>query len=120
MTVTALLTLPCTITRRAYTGATDRYGSPTPTETHTDALCELQQRQRTEHEDEGETIDGTWLLVLPAGTLIGPSDSVSVQGSGDFDVHGEPWPVRNPRTGAPSHIEATLRRAGGTAQAGAS
>lgn len=117
MTVAALLTLDCTITHRAPSGAKDAFGDEQTTETPISTVCELQQRQRTEQTAGGELSDTQWLLVVPAGTTIATGDTVTADDK-DFEVHGEPWTVRNPRTSVVSHIEATLRRITGTTDAG--
>lgn len=113
MTVVALLTLDCTITHRAPSGTKDAFGDETTTDSTASTVCELQQRQRTEQTAGGELSDTQWLLVVPAGTTIATGDTVTVDGN-DYEVHGEPWTVRNPRTAVVSHIEATLRRVTGT------
>lgn len=114
MTLAALLTLDATITHRTPAGTTDAFGDEETTETTTSTVCELQQRQRTEQTSGGELSDTQWLLILPAGTTIATGDTVTIDGA-DYEIHGEPWTVRNPRTGVDSHIEATVRRVTGTA-----
>lgn len=111
MTLTSLLNRSCVIERRAGTGATNSYGDETTSTVSTSTVCELQQRQRTESSVEGEVSQTDWLLVLPAGTLIAHGDAVTVDGL-DYEVHGDPWRARNPRTQAESHVEATVRRTG--------
>ena len=113
MPLAQLLNRPCTITRRSQSAETDEYGNAVPTEDVAATVCELQQRQRDESADQGEVSDTEWLLVLPAGTAIRTGDSVSIDGE-DFELVGDPWSARNPRTGLESHIEATLRRTAGT------
>lgn len=111
----ALLTRLVTIHRRTVGETTDEYGNAVSDTTTIVAYGELQQRTRRENPDEMS--DTTWLLVLPVGTDIDTNDSVVVAdmpgGPSSFELVGEPWPVRNPRTGAESHIEATLRRTAG-------
>lgn len=108
-----LLTLTCSITARSAQVAVDEYGDEAFTETVTTAVCELQQRQRSETGAAGEVSSSEWLLILPAGTSIDTGDTVTVDEI-DYEVTGEPWQARNPRTGAGSHIECTLRRTAGT------
>lgn len=108
MSLTDLLNLSVTIVRRS---EDDEGFDPSPVETTTQVLGELQQTQRSEPVAEGELSVTTWLLVLPAGTVIGTGDAVIVDG-GRYEVVGNPWPVRNPRTQLPSHVEATLRKTG--------
>ena len=112
MTLTALLNRACTITGRTFTGQLDEYGDEIATETTIDTVCELQQQQRTETDDPGTRAASTWTLFLPAGTTIGPADTVTVDGQ-DFELVGEAWPARNPRTQTESHMEATIRRVAG-------
>lgn len=111
MSIAGLLTLTCTITRRA-ASTVDAYGDETSTETTTTTVCELQQRQRTEQTDPGTIAESTWLLVLPAGTGVAAGDTVTVAGDA-YEVIGEPWGARNPRTTSTSHVEATVRRVSG-------
>lgn len=106
--IDALLTRPVTIVTRADSG-TDELGNVTFTDTETVTVGELQQRRRSETPDGG-LAETSWTLFLPAGTAIGANDRVQVDGD-TFEVDGDPWPVRNPRSGADSHVEATLRRA---------
>ena len=114
MTIAMLLTRDCTITHRTAGVSVDAYGSEIPATATTSTVCELQQQQRTEANERGTVAEDVWLLVLPAGTTIGPDDTVTVDGD-VFHVHGDPWPVRNPRTGATHHVEATVRRGQGVA-----
>lgn len=109
--LTDLLSRSMTIVARSDTGDTDEYGNPVPTEAATTVLGELQQVRRDEPGDQGELSDTHWLLILPAGTSIDTGDAVICDGE-IYEVVGDPWPARNPRTGAQSHIEATLRRTG--------
>lgn len=113
LTLAQLLNRSCTITRLQPGDDCDGYGNQTSEETTIVTVCDLQQRQRNESPDE--IVASDWLLVLPAGTAIGAGDTVTVDGAGTFEVHGEPWQARNPRTRSISHLEATVRRTGGTA-----
>lgn len=114
-----LLTRSCTIVRRTFEGATDEYGNDVATERTIEAVCEMQQRQRSEDTDRGEVSATRWLLVLPAGTEIGTGDSVVVDGE-VYELDGDPWEARNPRTRQASHVEATVVRSAGAGQDGAS
>jgi hypothetical protein len=111
-----LLNRTVVITQRSASEAIDDYGSEVPDETTVTTRGELQQQQRTEQDLAGETSDTRWLLILPAGTLIGTGDSVEVDGH-EYELVGEPWSAVNPRTGAASHVEATLRRVAGSEDA---
>lgn len=108
-----LLNRPCVITRRLESTSTDRYGNEIPDEDLVTTVCELQQQRRDEHDLQGETSDTGWLLILPAGTALATGDGVDVDGH-SYEVFGEPWAARNPRTKADSHVEATLRRVAGS------
>lgn len=112
MSLASLLNRPMVVINRSDDGDTDEYGNAIPTETLVETVGELQQAQRTEPGDAGETSDSRWLLVLPAGTVVNTGDAVIVDGE-VFEVVGAPWPARNPRTQITHHIEATLRRTAG-------
>jgi hypothetical protein len=107
LTLALLLTQPCTITRRAPAGTVDEFGNEQTTETTASTVCELQQRQRGENPAEISSTD--WLLILPADAALHASDTVTIDDQ-DYEVRGEPWTVRNPRTALVSHVEATVRR----------
>ena len=109
MSVSRLLTRNATITHRYPSATVDGYGNPLSDESTSSVLCELQQRQRSEETVMGELAQRTWLLVLPAGTSVDATDTVTVDDL-DYELVGEPWPVHNPRTGSVSHIEATVKR----------
>lgn len=112
MPLSDLLNRPCTITRRSQSGTTDDYGNDIPAETTVETVCELQQRDRradSEPDLAGELSDTLWLLVLPAETDIDTGDVVEVDGL-VYEMFGDPWLARNPRTGEESHVECTLRR----------
>jgi hypothetical protein len=85
---------------------------PAPGETLVVTIGELQQTQRTEPVAEGELSVTTWLLVLPAGTVIDTGDGVIADGS-VYEVIGDSWRARNPRTRLESHVECTIKRTGG-------
>lgn len=106
-----LLNRPCVIEVRG-PGGRDEYNNETEVVVDVTTVCELQQRQRTENGDRGEVSVTEWLLVVPAGTNISTGDSVRVDGDG-YEVIGEPWQARNPRTQTVSHVEATLKRSSG-------
>lgn len=92
---------------------TDDYGNPIPDEVQFEVRCEVQQINRTE-QPEGSPASADWTGFFPAGTDLDSSDSVIVEGLAEFELQGEPWAVRNPRTRAMSHVEATLRRVAGS------
>jgi hypothetical protein len=112
MSLSLLLNRPCTIVGQVADGTVDEYGGELIAETRTDTVCELQQAQRSETDQE--VVATRWTLFLPAGTQIDAGDRVIVE-TETFEVDGQPWPARNPRTGQESHIEATVVRTEGTA-----
>lgn len=109
MALADLLNLPVTIVRRTMD---DDAFDPVPVETTAATVGELQQTQRSEPVAEGELSVTTWLLVLPAETDIRTGDAV-LAGAAMYEVVGDPWHARNPRTQLASHVEATLRRTAG-------
>lgn len=119
MTLAALLNQPVTITRRLRGASTDRFGNEIPDEQFETTVGELQQRQSTEPAGEGETAASDFLLILPAGTDLTTADIVTVDGQ-DYQVTGDPWRARNPRTQTYSHVQATVRRVAGAGDEGAS
>jgi hypothetical protein len=112
MTLAQLLNRTCTLVIRSASAEEDDYGNAIEDESSVETVCEIQQRQRSETADEGELSDTSWLGVFPAGTDLRTADAVIVEGLGQFELVGDPWTARNPRTQAESHVEATLRRTG--------
>ena len=112
MPLSTLLNRPCTIIRRSESEDLDAHFNPILEEVEVQTVCELQQQRRDEPGDHGELSDTRWLLILPAGTAIDTGDGVVVDGD-TYEMVGDPWPARNPRTQEESHIEATLRRTAG-------
>jgi hypothetical protein len=113
VSLAALLSRPCTITTRTAGETVNAYGDLVTEDVTVETVCELQQRQRSEDDVAGEIAQSGWLLILPAGTTVTSGAKVTVDEE-SFEVVGEPWPVRNPRTGATSHIEAGVERAAST------
>jgi hypothetical protein len=79
-------------------------------------VCELQQARRDEQEDSGEVSRDTWTVFFQADEDVETGDAVVVDGQ-TFELIGDPWQARNPRTGTESHIEATARRTAGAEDA---
>jgi hypothetical protein len=107
-----LLNTPCVITRNLPGSTEDEFGNEIPQTDEIETVCELQQQQRSEPGNEGELSVTTWLLVLPAGTVLRTSDKIEIGGD-VYEVEGDPWAVRNPRTQTDSHVEATVTRSAG-------
>lgn len=119
MALAQLLNRPCTIIHRTAGEGEDRYGNRKSAVEEIATVCEIQESKRSlsgrssEAGGSGEVSDAEWLGIFPAGTPLGTADSIRVDGIGELEVVGEPWPARNPRTQAISHIEAPLRRTAG-------
>jgi hypothetical protein len=111
MSLANLLTLPVAIVHREASGVLDEFGNDVPTEMLTQTVGELQQVKREEPATEGEVAVTTWDLFLPAATAIATGDAV-IAGGAIYEVIGDPWDARSPRTGLPHHVEASLRRVG--------
>jgi hypothetical protein len=111
--ISRLISRPCTLILRRDGDATDEFGNPIAEETEVETVCELQQRRRDERIGAGETSDTFWALYLRPGEDLRTSDAVEVDGE-VYELVGEPWTVRNSRTGATSHVQATVRRVAGS------
>lgn len=112
MTLATLINRPCAIIRRTNTGTTDDLGNEIPSEAAVETVCEIQQRSRDEQDDQGELSETVWNVFLPAGTVIHNGDAIVVDGA-EYELVGEPWAARNPRTQAESHLELTVKRTRG-------
>lgn len=104
---TRLMTEPCEIIIRTEDGAPDRYGNPTDTETIHVTRCYAEQRSTVAAGPEQQILQGRWKMTFPPETPIDGWAAVKL-GTRTFEVIGFPWYVRNPRTGAISHVEADL------------
>lgn len=114
MSLSTLMTKPCTITRRsASTTQIDASGDAVVNTTTLTTVCEIQPQQRadTEPAEQGELSDTHWDLFLPWGTALDTSDKVTVGGQA-FEVVGAPW---NAQTGSSRmwHVAASVRRTAG-------
>lgn len=116
MSVANLMNLSCQIVRRGPSGTEDDYGNEIPGETVVSTVCEFQnQRGRADAEDgsHNELSESRWDVFLPAGTDVTSGDALIVDGL-EYEVDGESWSVRNPRTGNLSHVEVTVKRVAGS------
>jgi hypothetical protein len=104
--VDALLTRPCTILRS--TGAADDYDQTPGTPTQASTRCELQQLTSTEAGEAAIELT-VWQAFFPAGTVLSGADAIQVDGE-TYELLGDAWPVRHPRTGRESHVQAQVRR----------
>jgi hypothetical protein len=107
-----LLNRPCEIVRRGPSGVEDDYGNEIAGETVVNTVCELQQDAAMEVGGHEEVSRTHWRCFLPVGTDIDGTDRVTVDGE-PYEVDGEPWSVRNPRTQQMSHVEVRLIRVSG-------
>lgn len=112
-----LINRTATVIRRSSSSETDRFGNKKHSETPVPTVCEIQQQRRDEH--EGETSDTLWDVFFLAGTNVNSGDALVVDGE-EYELIGDPWEARNPRTRTPSHIEATARRTRGPSDEGES
>lgn len=112
MTLATLVNRPCTIVSRTDSGSVNAYGDEINAENGTAALWELQQRGRSEGEDE--VSDTRWSAYFLPDVALHSGDAIVDGETGEtYEVEGEPWRARNPRTHAVSHVEASVRRTGG-------
>lgn len=91
----------------------DEFGNVVPVETLVSIVGELQQTRADEPLEDGETSDTRWTLFVPAGTPLATGDAVIVANQ-VYELIGDPWQARNPRTRQESHIECRLRRTAAT------
>lgn len=110
MSLTSLINRPATLRHRTGGTRRDRDGNRVPEVVEVETVCELQQRQR--REDADEVSDARWVAFFLPGEIVGTGDELIVDGV-SFQVEGDPWPARSPRSRTLSHIEATLRRTAG-------
>lgn len=115
MSIATLVNRSCTLLQRSE-GAEDDYGNPIKVDTSVETVVELQQRRSDEPDDQGELSDETWVAYFLPTESVNSGDGLVVDGE-TYEVVGDPWLARNPRTQAASHIEATLRRTAGPGDA---
>lgn len=109
MSLTDLLNRPLILVRQEPGSEVDDFGNRISEEVTLEVVGEIQQQRRSEDDDEGELSDTRWMLFLPAGTDLDTGDAVICDGE-VYEVIGDPWQARNPRTQLASHVEASLRR----------
>lgn len=108
-----LINRPATLLRRSASG-TDELGNETQVDDAVETVVELQQRQSDEHDNTVSDTD--WVAFFLPGEDVRSGDAVVVDGF-KYEVVGDPWQARNPRTQAASHVEAGLRRTAGSEDA---
>lgn len=109
MSLQTLINRPCRIVRRIESGDTDDYGNDVPDVEEREAVCELQQVQRSEPGALGEISATEWLIFLLPSESLHTGDAIIVDDE-TYEITGEPWRARNPRTQLVQHIEATAKR----------
>lgn len=112
MSLSTLISTPCTITRRSASTDIDPYGDEIPAEATATTVCALQQTMRMEPDAETDLSSTTWMLFLPTGTVFGSGDVATIDGE-DFEAIGEPWDATD-GTPAVWHVEATVKRVAGS------
>lgn len=112
MSLSTLMSRPCTIIRRTSDGDEDDFAPRGPVESYIDTVCEIQQAVRTEPMDAGNLSLTSWMVYMPVDTELDSSDALLIDGMGEFEVIGQPWRAD---TGSPAvhHLEATVRRTRG-------
>jgi hypothetical protein len=111
VSITDLLTQAVTVISQQLDGGIDEYGNDVPRDVPVQTVGLLEQRASAER--EGYVPESSWLLVLPAGTVVQANDVVIVDDL-EYSISGEPWRAWNPRLGVVDHVEAVcVRTAGG-------
>lgn len=113
MTLPGLINRECSIIRRRPGTTDDGYGNEIPEETVVASVCEIQQRRRDEPGDAGEVSETDWIGFFLPDESLRTADAIAVDGE-EYEVVGDPWRARNPRTREFSHVEASLKRVAGS------
>lgn len=127
MSLTGLLSTPCTVHLRAAARDSgddvvrDRYNNPVLEDVDLELRGHFEQKSASEDRVDTEAGAEEWLVMLPA-TYVADADSdtylelpldnvagVTV-GELELELIGPPWPVNNPRLRRVSHLEARGRR----------
>ena len=119
MSYLARLNLPCTLHLSAPTGSGDGMGDPATGDTDVAWTCDLQEDSASELRDGRMVLVSVWTLLLAPDpededgnpVSVDGLDAVTVAGT-RYSIEGDPWQVRNPRTGIVHHIEAVCRKVG--------
>jgi len=110
VTLTSLINRPCVLRHRTGGTMVDRDGNEIAEWVEVATVCEIQQRRRTENNEQISVAQ--WVAFLLPGETVRTGDELVVDDI-TYQIEGDPWPARNPRTRQASHIEATLRRMAG-------
>lgn len=116
MTLPELINRPCTLIRRSPSEVIDELGDEIPDVTETAGVWEVQQRSAAESEEE--VSETAWVAFFLPGTDLRNVDAILDPELGRFELVGDPWPARNPRTHEEHHVEAQVRRASAQIEAG--
>lgn len=116
MSLARLINRPCTIRRKTEGETRNKHGNAVSEIVETETVCELQQQPAFRSESDEAVSENRWQVYLLPGETVGSGDSIDIEGAGEFEVFGEPWEARNPRTGRASHIEVAVRRTAGPAE----
>lgn len=111
--VSDLINRPCTIFHRTGSGVRNAHGVEESDVDPVDAVWELQQTNRAEPGDQSELSDTLWTAFFLPGVELSTGDTVVDEDGTRYEVVGDPWHARNPRSRTVSHVEATLRRTAG-------
>lgn len=103
---TRLMTRPCVL-RGVMQGQPDLQGNPSNTVVDILTRCDIQESSTYENRTEGTVSVSRWNLYLPPETDLDAIDTVIVDGQ-IYSVEGDPWKVYHPRTGAMTHIQASV------------
>lgn len=113
-----LINRDCTIRNPVPTETFDERGNEITTEGSFPTVCEIQQVRRDETTEQGTLATATWVGFFPAGTEIFNGSTVTTDDDNiTYEVDGDPWIARNPRTQTISHIETTLKLVQGAVSA---
>lgn len=112
MSIQTLINRPCQIIHRDASSTIDDYGDEIPMISIVETVCEIQQRQRTEPSDQGETSITEWVAFFLPRDSVHTGDAVVVEDE-TYEVIGEPWRARHPLARTEHHIEATVKRTAG-------
>lgn len=110
MSIASLINRPCRLTRSTGRTVVDDFGNRVPETETVDTVVELQQQRRSENDDEVSST--AWVAFFLPGEQVGTGDVLVADGLA-YQVEGDPWQARNPRTQTMSHIEATVVRVAG-------
>lgn len=109
--IAGLLTLDAQLLRRDPSGPPDEYGNPGWVAVGEPVKCELQLTTSFEDHDAAVQTSTYRAILEPAAaaTEVRGWDALEQDGI-TYELDGDAWRARNPRTGVFSHVEAVVRR----------